>query len=140
LLGGLLATRTGGGAQSAAGLTLVLGALTAGHSALVPAAGSVFAMAAVLVVAGVAIAPAYASIYAMVERAAPDGTVTEAFSWLATATAIGASLGAAVAGALADGAGAEASFLLAAGAGAMATLILMLRAGTLAGVHAAPAV
>ncbi len=131
LLGGLLAARAGGGAQSAAGLTLVLGGLTAGHFALVPAAGSVLAMAAVLLVAGAAIAPAYASIYAMVERAAPDGTVTEAFSWLATATAIGASLGAAAAGALADSAGAEASFLLAAGAGVVATLVLMLRAGTL---------
>jgi predicted MFS family arabinose efflux permease len=131
LLGGLLAARAGGGAQSAAGLTLVLGALTAGHLALVPAAGSVLAMAAVLLAAGAAIAPAYASIYAMVERSAPEGTVTEAFSWLATATAIGASLGAAAAGALAEGAGAEASFLLAAGAGAVATLVLMLRAGTL---------
>jgi MFS family permease len=132
LLGGLLAARAGGGAQSAAGLTLVLGALTAGHFALVPAAGSVLAMAAVLLVAGAAIAPAYASIYAMVERSAPEGTATEAFSWLATAAAIGTSLGAAAAGALADGAGPEASFLLAAGAGVVATLILMLRAGTLA--------
>ena len=73
LLGGLLAARAGGGAQSAAGLTLVLGALAAGHLALVPAAGSVLAMAAVLLAAGAAIAPAYASIYAMVERSAPDG-------------------------------------------------------------------
>jgi MFS family permease len=85
----------------------------------------------VLLVAGVAIAPAYASVYAMAERAAPDGTVTEAFAWLATATAIGASLGAAVSGALADGAGPEASFMLAAGAGVVGTLVLMLRAGTL---------
>ncbi len=137
LLGGLVAARTGGGAQSAAGLTLVLGALAAGHLALVPAAGSVVGMAAVLLVAGAAIAPAYASIYALAERAAPEGTVTEAFSWLATAAAIGASLGAAAAGALADGAGAEASFLLAAGAGAAATLILILRAGTLPALGAA---
>jgi predicted MFS family arabinose efflux permease len=138
LLGGLLAARAGGGTQSAAGLTLVLGALAAGHFALVPAAGSVLAMAAVLLLAGAAIAPAYASIHAMVERAAPEGTATEAFAWLATAAAIGASLGAAAAGALADSAGAEASFLLAAGAGVVGTLVLMLRAGTLAG--GAPAV
>jgi N-methylhydantoinase B/oxoprolinase/acetone carboxylase alpha subunit len=90
-------------------MTLVLGALTAGHFALVPAAGSVLAMAAVLLVAGAAIAPTYAGIYAMVERAAPDGTVTEA------------------------------SFLLAAGAGAVATLILMLRAGTLGAARGAVA-
>jgi predicted MFS family arabinose efflux permease len=138
LLGGLLAARAGGGAQSAAGLALVLGGLTAGHFALVPAAGSVLAMGAVLLVAGAAIAPAYASIYAMVERAAPDGTVTEAFSWLATATAIGASLGAAGAGAMADAAGVEASFLLAAGAGLVATLLLMLRMGTIGADAACP--
>ena len=131
LLGGLLAARAGGGAQSAGGLTLVLGALAAGHFALVPATGSVLGMALVLLVAGVAIAPAYASVYAMAERAAPDGTVTEAFAWLATATAIGASLGAAVSGALADSAGPEASFMLAAGAGVVGTLVLMMRAGTL---------
>jgi predicted MFS family arabinose efflux permease len=133
LIGGLVAARAGGGAQSAAGLTLVLGALAAGHLALVPAAGSALAMGVVLLAAGTAIAPAYASIYALVERAAPEGTVTEAFSWLATAAAIGTSLGAAAAGALADSAGAEASFLLAAGAGVVATVVLMLRAGTLAG-------
>jgi predicted MFS family arabinose efflux permease len=138
LLGGLLAARAGGGAQSAAGLTLVLGGLTAGHFALVPAAGSVLAMGAVLLVAGAAIAPAYASIYAMVERAAPHGTVTEAFSWLATATAIGASLGAAGAGALADAAGVEAGFVLAAGAGLVATLLLMLRLGTIGAEAACP--
>jgi predicted MFS family arabinose efflux permease len=131
LLGGLLAARAGGGAQSAGGLTLVLAGLAAGHFALVPATGSVLGMAVVLLVAGVAIAPAYASVYAMAERAAPDGTVTEAFAWLATATAIGASLGAAVSGALADSAGPEASFMLAAGAGVVGTLVLMLRAGTL---------
>ena len=40
----------------------------------------------------------YAIVYALVERAAPAGTVTEAFAWLATAVAVGAALGAAVGG------------------------------------------
>jgi hypothetical protein len=56
--------------------------------------------------AGAAIAPTYATIYAMVEDAAPSGSLTEAFAWLATAAAIGSAAGAAIAGALADGAGA----------------------------------
>ena len=98
LLGGLVAVRRGGGAHGGAGLSLVLGALTVGHLMLVPAAGSVLAMAAVLLVAGAAIAPTYATVYAMVDRAAPAGTATEAFAWLATAVAIGAAAGAAVAG------------------------------------------
>ena len=40
LIGGLLVTRVGGGARSAAGLALLLGALTAGHLALIPVGGT----------------------------------------------------------------------------------------------------
>lgn len=132
LLGGMLAVRLGGGAHGAAGLSLVLVALTAGHLLLVPAAGSVLALTAVLLVAGAAIAPTYATVYAMVDRAAPEGTATEAFAWLATAVAIGASSGSVMAGALADGAGPAAAFALAGGAGAVALLATALRSSTLA--------
>src|SRR5919108_224245 len=52
LVGGMLAVRLGRGAGGAAGLAAVLALLTAGHLALIAAAGSVFALAAVLVVAG----------------------------------------------------------------------------------------
>ena len=92
------------------------------------------ALAAALLVAGTAIAPTYASIYAMVEDAAPAGTVTEAFAWLTTAVAVGASLGVAVAGALADSAGPSAAFALAGAAGLTALLIAALRSETLAAV------
>ena len=132
LVGGMLASRFGRGAHGAGGLTLVLVALTVGHLALTAAAGSVLALAAVLVVAGAAIAPTYAMVYAMVDDAAPAGTVTEAFAWLGTAIAIGASAGAASAGALADHAGPVAAFALAGAAGAAAVLLAMLRSGTLA--------
>jgi MFS family permease len=133
LAGGVLAVRLGGGAHGAAGLSLVLGALTAGHLALVATAGSVFAIGLVLLVAGAAIAPTFASVFAMVDRAAPAGTVTEAFAWLNTAVAIGAALGAACAGALADQAGPAAAFALAGGAGAVALLATVLRSHTLGG-------
>ena len=96
--GGLLATRLGGGARTAAGLALVLGALTVGHLALIPAAGSVVALGGVLLLAGATIAPTEATIYAMVEQATPAATVTEAFAWLATAMAVGGAIGAASAG------------------------------------------
>jgi predicted MFS family arabinose efflux permease len=95
--------------------------------------GSVTALAAVLLVAGAAIAPTYATVYAMVDRAAPAGTVTEAFAWLATAIAIGAAAGAATAGAVADHAGPAAAFVLAGGAGAVAMLVAVARSRTLAG-------
>jgi hypothetical protein len=94
-------------------------------------------MGAVLLLAGAAIAPTYATVYAMVDRAAPEGTATEAFAWLATAVAIGASAGAALAGALADGAGPAAAFALAGGAGAVALLATALRSDTLVTPRAA---
>jgi predicted MFS family arabinose efflux permease len=133
LAGGVLAVRLGGGAHGATGLSLMLGALTAGHLCLVLATGSIVALALVLLAAGAAIAPTYAGVYAMVDRAAPAGTATEAFAWLATAVAIGAAAGAAVTGAVAEQAGPAGAFALAGGAGAVALLAATLRAGTLAG-------
>jgi hypothetical protein len=111
----------------------MLGALTAGHLCLIAATGSVVALGLVLLAAGAAIAPTYAGVYAMVDRAAPAGTATEAFAWLATAVAIGAAAGAAVTGAVAEQAGPAGAFALAGGAGAVALLAATLRAGTLAG-------
>ncbi len=132
LAGGVLTTRLGGGARSATGLALVLAALTAGHVALAAAAGSLVLMAGVLFVAGAAIAPTFASAYAMVDRVAPAGAVTEAFAWLATALAVGGAAGAAAGGAVADGAGPAAAFALAGGAGVVAVLVTAARAHTLA--------
>ena len=109
----------------------MLGALAAGHLALAAAAGSIAALGAVLVVAGAAIAPTYSIVYAMVDEAAPAGTVTEAFAWLGTAVAIGASAGAASAGVVAEHAGPAAAFVLAGGAGALALLTAALRGRTL---------
>jgi predicted MFS family arabinose efflux permease len=132
-IGGLLVTRLGGGARNAGGLALLLAALTAGHLALIPADGSMLALAAVLLFAGAAIAPTEATIYAMVDRAAPAGTMTEAFSWLATAMAVGGAIGAASAGIVADSAGPSAAFALAGGAGALAMLTSLLRSTTITG-------
>jgi predicted MFS family arabinose efflux permease len=128
LAGGVVAARTGGGARTGAGLALVLGALAAGHLALAAAAGSAVALAVVLTLAGATIAPTYATIYAMIDHAAPAGTVTEAFAWLSTAVAVGASIGAASAGAVADAAGPAAAFAVAGAAGTVAALVAALRA------------
>jgi predicted MFS family arabinose efflux permease len=130
--GGLLAARLGGGARTAAGLALVLAALTAGHLALIPAAGSVVALGGVLLLAGAAIAPTEATINAMVEHATPAATMTEAFAWLATAMAVGGAVGAASTGILIDGDGPTAGFAFAGGAGALAILTTLLRSRTLA--------
>lgn len=127
LLGGIAVTRLGGSARSARGLTVLLVALALGHGALIIATGSVLALAVVITVAGATIAPTVSSIYAMVDTAAPAGTQTEAFSWLITASLVGASLGSAAAGALAQSAGAPWAFALVAVAGGLAVLVALLR-------------
>jgi MFS family permease len=126
LLGGIVATRLGGGARRARGLKNLLGALAIGHGALVLTTGSVAAMGAVILLAGATIAPTEATISAMVDRAAPAGARTESFAWLFTASLTGAALGAAVAGALAQSAGAQAAFAFAGVAGAVTVLIASL--------------
>ncbi len=130
--GGLLAARLGGGARTAAGLALVLGALTAGHLTLIPADGNVVALGGVLVLAGATIAPTEATVYAMVDHAAPAAAMTEAFARLATAMAVGAAVGTASAGLLVDRAGPTVGFVLAGGGGALAVLTTLLRSRTLA--------
>ncbi len=129
--GGLLVTRLGGAPRTAAGLALLLTALTVGHVALIPADVSVIALGPVLLVAGGAIAPTEAAVYAMVEHGAPAGSTTEAFAWLTTAMAVGGAVGAAGAGIVADRAGPAAAFALAGGAGAFAVLATVLRSRTI---------
>jgi MFS family permease len=123
LLGGIVAARRGGGASGGRGLAVLLALLGVGHAALGAATGSIVALAVVITLAGSMIAPVLASTYALVDEAAPAGTVTEAFAWLSTASAIGTSIGAATAGALADSAGPAAAFLLAGVAGLGAAII-----------------
>ena len=86
------------------------------------------ALAAVLLLAGATIAPTYATVFGLVDVAAPAGTVTEAFAWLDTAVAVGAAGGAASAGSVAEAAGPAAVFVLAGAAGALAALAAALRA------------
>jgi predicted MFS family arabinose efflux permease len=131
-IGGLVITRFGGGARTAVGLVLLLGALTVGHLALMPVSGSILGLGIVLFIAGAAIAPTEASFYAMVDHAAPSETTTEAFAWLATAMAVGSATGAATAGIVADSAGPLAAFALAGGAGALALLTAIVRSKTIA--------
>jgi hypothetical protein len=82
----------GGGARTAAGLTLLLSTLTAGHLALIPAANSIVLLAVALLLAGAVIAPTEATLYSMVDNVAPAGTITEAFALLANAMGLAAPL------------------------------------------------
>jgi predicted MFS family arabinose efflux permease len=89
---------------------------------LVPGLAVMLPLAAL---SGLFLAPALACAFLVVDRHAPAGTVTEAFSWVVTAVGVGAALGTAVAGAAAQHAGAAAAFGTAAGGGAAALLVLL---------------
>ena len=130
--GGLLMTRFAGGSRDGRDLPWILAALAVGHLALAAAAGNGYVLGAGLFFAGAAIAPAYASLYAIVDRVAPEATLTEAFTWMDTAVAIGSAIGAAIGGTLINVSGPIGAFALAGAAGAAATIIAVARRRILA--------
>jgi hypothetical protein len=66
-------------------------------------ASSIASMGALIILAGVTLAPSTAIEYVLIDRITPAGTATEAFGWVITATVAGAGLGSAVAGAVVNG-------------------------------------
>jgi predicted MFS family arabinose efflux permease len=84
-----------------------------------------------LLVAGVPIAPAFASSYGLVDRLAVPGTTTEAFSWLSTAIVTGISLGTAVGGIVIEHGGPTWSLALAAPSALLASLVVLGRRSSL---------
>ncbi|MGW2279985.1 MFS transporter [Streptomyces sp. NPDC001770] len=95
----------------------------------------VVAMTALAALAGVFLAPAIACSFIVVDRHAPRGTVTEAFSWLVTTIGVGAAAGTAVAGPAVELGGTAWSFAVA-GAGGVAALIVLLATGKVLAVPA----
>ena len=132
LAAGIAMSRLGRTPRGARGLVAVLGVLAAGHLVLAAVADSPIGLAALLVVAGAAISPTYATVNAMVEQVAPAGATTEAFAWIATAIGAGGAIGAAVAGIVAEHHGAALAFLFAGGAAVAAIALVSLRAASLA--------
>jgi MFS family permease len=82
-------------------------------------------MAGLAVLAGLFLAPTLACAFVVVDRHAPVGTVTEAFSWIVTAFGVGAAVGTAAAGPAAQYGGAAAAFGVAAAGGAVALAVLL---------------
>ncbi|QIY94863.1 MFS transporter [Streptomyces sp. S1D4-11] len=83
------------------------------------------AMTALAALAGVFLAPCIACAFIIVDRHAPRGTVTEAFSWLVTTFTVGASVGTGLAGPVVEWGGAVWGFVLPGAAGAAALVVLL---------------
>lgn len=80
-------------------------------------------MVALTALAGVFLAPAIACAFVLVDRHAPRGTVTEAFSWLVTTFTVGHSVGTGVAGPVVETGGAQWGFAVPAVAGGVSLLV-----------------
>ena len=89
------------------------------------------AMTALTALAGVFLAPALACAFVIVDRHAPRGTVTEAFSWLVTTFTVGASLGTAAAGPVVEWGGTVWGFAVPGLAGGAALVVLLATARVL---------
>jgi hypothetical protein len=124
MAGGALAIRRGAPADPVRRLVALMAALAAGDALLVAATGPI-ALGVLLFIAGLAIAPVFAILYDLAGRVARAGTVTEAFTWLATGLSVGLAAGSAAAGAIAASNGAKGGFLAAASAAALAGAIVV---------------
>ncbi|MDN3293617.1 MFS transporter [Streptomyces ficellus] len=105
-------------------LRVLVGLLALGYLPLTLTPG-VVAMTALAALSGVFLAPAIACAFIVVDRHAPRGTVTEAFSWLVTTFGVGAAAGTAVAGPVVQHSGTTASFAVAGAGGFTALLVLL---------------
>jgi len=112
-------------------LTVLVGLLAVCYLPLTLMPGPV-AMTSLMVLAGVFLAPALACVFVLVDRHAPRGTVTEAFSWLVTTVAVGASLGTGLGGPVVEWGGTLWGFVVPGGAGAVSFLVLLVTGRVLA--------
>ncbi|MGR8011511.1 MFS transporter [Streptomyces hypolithicus] len=104
-------------------LRAIVALLAAGYLPLMLTPG-VPAMVALAALSGVFLAPALACAFIVVDRHAPSGAVTEAFSWLVTTFGVGAAVGTGAAGPAVEHGGTAAGFAVA-GAGGVAALLVL---------------
>jgi predicted MFS family arabinose efflux permease len=131
MIGGLLAGALASGRGPERRVVVLLGALVVGLSPLALASRAVLPFALCMLIAGLGIAPTIACLYQLVDRSAPAGTVTEAFTWVTSAFTAGSAVGAAVAGSVVQHAGPAVALLSALGAVALATLLARARRPTM---------
>ncbi|SEB61905.1 MFS transporter [Streptomyces melanosporofaciens] len=105
-------------------LRLLVAALALGYLPLMLVPGVVM-MTVLAGVAGVFLAPALACAFVVVDRHAPTGTVTEAFSWLVTTFVVGNAVGTAVAGPAVQLGGVAPGFAVPAAGGVAALAVLL---------------
>ncbi|GAA1929000.1 MFS transporter [Streptomyces sodiiphilus] len=106
-------------------LQVLVAALAAGYLPLLLVPADVAVMTALAGLSGVFLAPALACAFVAIDEHAPEGTVTEAFSWLVTTFGVGAAAGTAVVGPVIEWGGDAAGFAVAAVSGSAGLVVLL---------------
>jgi MFS family permease len=86
--------------------------------------GSYWLLLPLVVLTGIAVSPSLISAFTLAEVLVPRAQVTEAFTWIGTAMAVGVAIGASLAGKIVDAVGANASFLVATVSAGAATAVV----------------
>ena len=115
---------------------LVLLAVFPATFALIAAAGSIAAMVVVITLSGAVMAPLAVAENNVLQRIAPAASITEAFTWVVTATVLGLAVGNAVAGVIVDSSSWRVAILVGAAVPAAGALITFVRRRTLEHVYA----
>ena len=127
MLGGLIAGALTTGRPPERRVVVLLGVVATGLAPLAAAVTGVLPFAACMILAGLGVAPAIACLYLLVDRSAPVGTVTEAFTWVTSAFTAGSAMGSALGGSIVEHAGPGTAFLLAVGGVSAAMLLARVR-------------
>jgi MFS family permease len=106
-------------------LLLLGGLATAATTLPLLLVGSVAALAAAVLVAGLFFAPTMIVAMSLVERLVPEHRLTEGMTWLLAGLNVGVALGAAASGQVVDDGGAQAGFTVALCAGAVVLLVAL---------------
>ncbi len=130
LIGGAVASRLDAGPDPGRRVILLLAGLAGGTLPLV-FASDVASLAALIFLAGIAIAPALAAVHSLAGRLATRGTITEAYTWLGTGMGAGIAIGAALGGAVVDGSGTQGALALSATALGVAAAVAGTRRASL---------
>jgi predicted MFS family arabinose efflux permease len=110
---------------------LLIGALFPLATLPMVAAGAPVTMALFVAMSGAPIAPLIATRNELISQVAPEGTGTEAFTWLMTALIAGLSLGTAVAGAVVESNGWAEAVLIGVAVAAVGAIMTFARRGSL---------
>jgi predicted MFS family arabinose efflux permease len=130
LIGGAVASRLDAGPDPGRRVIVLLAGLAGGTLPLV-FASDVASLAALIFLAGIAIAPTLGAVHSLAGKLATRGTITEAYTWLGTGMGAGIAIGAALGGAVVEGASSHAAFALSAAALAVAAFVAGTRRASL---------